>query len=406
MAEFKLQHTLRRHEDAIHTLAISLKSRTLLSAGQEGLILAWNLQSGEIEQEIDCCFHGPVACVIWLYQSDTEPRAFAAGFADGTVHVYERTSTSSAFQFSNMVRAHDGPVENMCWDPTRSRLATVGAGSVQIWSWTNRAFTALIEDPPRKPYIARTVHFLDKGASVLVSYLESHELHCYGIEPWSLKWARPLPTRIGDSCLPDVGSFLFVSNLKNGVDKYAIPTLERIESFPHPILRNAIVQLAFAPVADLLIAGGDDGFVRVFDHRTGKFMQRVSHTRSGSEVRTITCAEDETSCVLVSAASARKHACDIKVWSLERNTADPSATKSHASNTQSTGFRSRNCATALLLGVVVVICSALITMLMLYWVFLSSEDLKPLVMALLEALLLRLKHLTQDASTISEWPTE
>jgi hypothetical protein len=63
-----------------------------------------------------------------------------------------------------------------------------------------------------KAYLARNVDFCDDGASILVYYCESHEMYvvrsspfnyshlsrsiCYSIEPWSVKWARELPTRM------------------------------------------------------------------------------------------------------------------------------------------------------------------------------------------------------------------
>lgn len=82
--------------------------------------------------------------------------------------------------------------------------------------------------------------------------------------------------------------------------------MERVDSFSHPIIRNRILQVAFAPAANLLMVGGADGFIRVFDHRTGKIMHHVEHAESkrlfvpirlpssnslvqaGSEVRTVT----------------------------------------------------------------------------------------------------------------------
>ncbi|EIW74268.1 WD40 repeat-like protein [Coniophora puteana RWD-64-598 SS2] len=392
--EFELKHDLRRHRDAVHTLAVNLESRTLLSAGQEGILMVWNLQTGEIEQEIDQYFHGPISCVTWLFQNDNGPNSFAAGFADGTVHVYESSSANGPFQYVSMVRAHDGQVENMCWDGTHCRLATVGDGSIQVWCWTNRGpynllamscatevrsgtLVSLVEKPPRKSLIARTVHFLDRGSSVMISYLESHEIHCYGIEPWTLKWTKVLPTRIGDTCLSDSGGFLFVSNLTNGVDKYALPTMERVDSFPHPIIRNAILQVAFAPAANLLVVGGDDGFLRVFDHRTGKIMHHVEHAESGFEVRTITCVEDEAGCILVSAGTARKKRCDVKIWTLDRKPAKVSGTHSDDRSPRPSPLELHSWIGVLARTMIHIVLSMLITLVLLYWVFSSSKELQP-----------------------------
>ena len=34
----------------------------------------------------------------------------------------------------------------------------------------------MVEEPPREPYIGSSIHFCDDGASVVLTYLESHEM--------------------------------------------------------------------------------------------------------------------------------------------------------------------------------------------------------------------------------------
>jgi hypothetical protein len=73
------------------------------------------------------------------------------------------------------------------------------------------------------------------------------------------------------------GSNLVVSNLVNGVDQYIIPTMEQLQTFPHPILRNVPIQVTVARDGQWIALGRDDGFARVYDCRTGQFLQHLDH---------------------------------------------------------------------------------------------------------------------------------
>jgi hypothetical protein len=43
----------------------------------------------------------------------------------------------------------------------------------------SETLTSIISQPDKQPYVARTVHFYDNGASLLVSFLESGEMSVY-----------------------------------------------------------------------------------------------------------------------------------------------------------------------------------------------------------------------------------
>lgn len=73
------------------------------------------------------------------------------------------------------------------------------------------------------------------------------------------------------------GRSLLVSNLQNGVDHYSFPTMEHIGTFPHVIATNLILQVTLISQGSWAIVGGDDGFVRVFDTRTGAFLFPLRH---------------------------------------------------------------------------------------------------------------------------------
>ena len=75
------------------------------------------------------------------------------------------------------------------------------------------------------------------------------------------------------------GSNLIVSNLVNGIDQYAIPTMERLQTFSHTILRNVPLQVTVARDGQWIVLGGDDGFARIYDRWSGQFLRRLEHGR-------------------------------------------------------------------------------------------------------------------------------
>lgn len=94
-------------------------------------------------------------------------------------------------------------MESLAWDPVHCRLASAGDGLPCVWNLTpesklpphhrpssmmltvmSETLTSIISQPDKQPYVARTVHFYDNGASLLVSFLESGEMSvCVVVTP-------------------------------------------------------------------------------------------------------------------------------------------------------------------------------------------------------------------------------
>lgn len=75
------------------------------------------------------------------------------------------------------------------------------------------------------------------------------------------------------------GLYLFVTNLIDGVDQYRFPSLEKVQSFPHAIETNHPLQVSTVNQGALIVCGGDNGFARVYDRRTGQLVQRLQHDK-------------------------------------------------------------------------------------------------------------------------------
>ncbi|KAG2095102.1 WD40-repeat-containing domain protein, partial [Suillus discolor] len=269
---FSNNFTLTRHTKAVNVLAVSKLGALLLTGGSSSFLLLYFLASGEMIQEIYSPAAGYISAITWTDIDDRGETMFAFGASDGNIQMYERIN-DALFEFRSTTIGHSGAIESLAWDPYHCRLASVGDGHPQVWNLTpDKTFTSVVS----QPYVARTVHFYDKGASLLVSYLESSDVFCYSIEPWDLKWHKKVSSRIGNTALD--GNYLLVSGLKDGVDKYTIPALTCVQSFNHVILRNVPLQIS----SGLLFVGGDDGFARIFDYTTGAYRGQLDHGNRGN----------------------------------------------------------------------------------------------------------------------------
>ena len=56
--------------------------------GDDGSVKIWNVQSGELKQEIRCVFHGSIGSVAWVDLGCGLYQAFVFGCSDGTLHLY------------------------------------------------------------------------------------------------------------------------------------------------------------------------------------------------------------------------------------------------------------------------------------------------------------------------------
>lgn len=303
--------TLTRHTKTVNVLAVSMHGALLLTGGNDSRVVVWSLTSGEMIQEIVSPAAGYISAITWIDVDDRGETTFAFGASDGNVQIYERTN-DALFEFCSTTIGHSGPVESLAWDPVHHRLASAGDGRPHVWSFTpDKTLVSITSKLDKQPYVARTVHFYDNGASILVSYLESGEIFCYSIEPWDLKWRKKVQGRIGNTTLE--GNFLLVSNLKDGVDKYSVPSLQRVQSYSHVILRNVPLQISVARQAGLIFIGGDDGFARIFNYSTGAFRGQLEHANRGDQIIPVASYEGRTGCVVVTGSCFDGHS-SVKVW--------------------------------------------------------------------------------------------
>ncbi|KAF9220243.1 hypothetical protein BS17DRAFT_681207, partial [Gyrodon lividus] len=73
------------------------------------------------------------------------------------------------------------------------------------------------------------------------------------------------------------GQHLFVSNLRDGIDKYVLLQMHCVQSYHHTILVNVPLQMSVTQEAGWVIVGGDNGFTQIFEYQMGAFQEKLDH---------------------------------------------------------------------------------------------------------------------------------
>ncbi|EDQ98501.1 uncharacterized protein LACBIDRAFT_299895 [Laccaria bicolor S238N-H82] len=162
LQKFECKYTLRKHTKPLNTLKLSGDARMLLSGGDDGQLLIWNVTKGSLHQAILVVFNGPVCVAIWTPISPEGPMtSFAFGCADGRVFVYQRTDETGSYRLSCSIPAHNNHIEALAFDMNHHRLASVGTGTAKVWQIDSDGHLKLLHALTPKPFVVRSVDFLD-----------------------------------------------------------------------------------------------------------------------------------------------------------------------------------------------------------------------------------------------------
>lgn len=74
-----------------------------------------------------------------------------------------------------------------------------------------------------------------------------------------------------------IGTELAVTNLRNGVDIYDIPSLSLVKSFPYNISINVLYKVCISQNG-WVVAGGENGVARLYDMRRGELLKMIQHS--------------------------------------------------------------------------------------------------------------------------------
>ncbi|KAI0296895.1 WD40-repeat-containing domain protein [Russula brevipes] len=287
---FELQNILRYHTKPINHLAISPDYSRLISIGDDARAVVWSVASGEKLFIVERNFNGPAMAASWVSRDTSR---FVIGFANGDLHLFYGES-GKLYRDNVGIAGGGGAVEGIMYDATHDRIASICEKTTQLWRIKETELIPILQSPLMSEGYGKCVQFCDNRANVVMYYLDTHECVCYSIEPWEKRWSKKLTSRIGYATLNHDGKLLLVSNLKDGIDEYHFLSMEKVQTFSHPIETNCIIQSRSLPSWNLIVTGGDGGFARVFNRISGQLVAEIHHGARGELIQVVETPDENS----------------------------------------------------------------------------------------------------------------
>ncbi|KLO05602.1 WD40 repeat-like protein [Schizopora paradoxa] len=326
MTSFGQRHVLALHSAPITSLIFSQCGNWLASGGEDGFVGIWKVLDGQLEQKLDLRIGGAISHLCWLSTpsrhdehirclnlviatSDTRIRLWSTDTETET----DRLKLKPLWAFTAFHASRD-QVECMAVSEFGSRhlLAVVGGTNLVLYSLEGAETVKLLVTEDFQA-TARTVHFTDGGATLVVGFLESRELLVWQVEPWEKRMHVELNTRIGHSAWSPEYRTLAVANLVNGVDLY-----QQLEppvwnkTLTRSMVINNVKQVAFCNHGRLVVSGGDIGRALVWNRADGEVVQMLDHN---TELPIQIIATGSTSLGHTIATGESGGSCSVFLWS-------------------------------------------------------------------------------------------
>lgn len=259
----------------------------MIAAGDDtGRISIWNLTDFSLVQSLRDSDKLKVQGLEWAHPDRDSSHVHApvlciAAMRRGTLQAWLRQSSTSEFKYIKNFRAlPDGELESVALSSTNV-LAVTGCGFLGLF----RVVPDSRDDPFRPMKVIQIgkdvvpVTFINHENSVLVGAPKSRTLHAYNLRSGEIEWSRQILTRIGHFAWSDETGHLAVHNLKDGIDVYKV-----VDQDLHLVIHLSMEERAriikhvdFLPDGASVVAGGDDGHVRLWKVPKGIELSPLSH---------------------------------------------------------------------------------------------------------------------------------
>jgi WD40 repeat protein/serine/threonine protein kinase len=276
-ADFRLARTLETNQTEVNSVAFSPDSELLASAGDDGRVGLWNLESGEHVRWLDVLPEVPVYGVAFL----DDERLVACGRSPD-LSVW---NVASGKQVETLATPHPNRIEALAVSRDGQRLATAGTdGAVAIFRLGDAATEYSVVTESTYPMLV--LQFTHDGKRLIGGGMEG-VLRVYDITTgeWLQKIQRSEPiaalaiSPTGQVACADRGGVITL--LEVPLEAEAVPGESNLT---WPTLRtwsgheNRIHGLAFSPSGDAVISGNYSGEVRCWPLETDGLDRRLAPT--------------------------------------------------------------------------------------------------------------------------------
>ncbi|KIJ65077.1 hypothetical protein HYDPIDRAFT_27805 [Hydnomerulius pinastri MD-312] len=343
---------------SVHALAISNDGDFLASGGKDGIKL-WNIKS---RKELTCSNHesyGAVSCATWMktkHGAMSETLCYGTGL--GYLIFLRPNPVDKNFQEICARRLGSGfeitcVAWDMTWSEAGSRIAVgMRDNVVQVLllnanSQLQPVFAGRLENT-----VPKSITFVPRGSVYIFGLYDGNIIKMNAIDGAILS-EHCCDSVIGCAAVSPKKELAVIDNATNGFTLYRLDSGKPLRTFvTDPPSVPVPKQVAFGEESKVVIGGSDNGFVYIFERRTGQLLEKLPHSKTGL-VQTISVRDIGGRCIVASASPSvgRKKAA-IRVWVHEYETYKASAGSDKWGTCMSTVK-----IVALILGVVLVIIS-------------------------------------------------
>ncbi|KAF8576634.1 WD40 repeat-like protein [Ramaria rubella] len=284
---YKLVATLKGHQDAINSLALSMTGNILAGGGDS--VKLWDIQSKTqlTAPKQNLLARGPVSCLTWINHRDDPNEHLCYGTALGYLVIWAQNSRDGNFEEITAKRLGTG-CELTCITPdpvcdARPCIAIATCDSmVQVWKVDARGTLHSMFSVQLNGTVPRATSWcLDSSTATcrsiicgLILVLQHGEDHTYD------------PS--GSAAISNKHNQCVIDNTTDGFDLYWLGNGAYIRTFNTGKPRqNVPKQVTFGEDGKAIVGGSDHGVTYVFDQVKGTNLDVLQHAKKGL-VQTIT----------------------------------------------------------------------------------------------------------------------
>ncbi|KAF8574104.1 hypothetical protein K439DRAFT_1624589 [Ramaria rubella] len=317
---YKLVATLKGHQDAINSLALSTTGNVLTSGVGDGVKL-WDIQSKTqlTAPKQNLLAHGPVSCLTWINHRDDPNEHLCYGTALGYLVIWAQNSRDGNFEEITAKQLGTG-----------CKLTSTCDSMVQVWKVNARGTLHSVFSVQLNGTVPRAVGFADAfnkdtpnkeflNKDILVFGLFDSNMHVLRGDDGKVMVTHKLGSRIGSAAISDKHNQCVIDNTMDGFDLHWLGNGAYIHTFnTGKPRRNMPKQVTFGEDRKAIVGGNDHGVAYVFDQVKGTNLDVLQHAKRGL-VQTIMTNDRNGVSTIVTASSDASDDIYVHVWKYARD---------------------------------------------------------------------------------------